>query len=86
MHCKLSKNSQSAKIVFEKKKKASPNKFSLLVINIKKWFKGRKAVLVLSQKTLILNKLKNNVLDSALTQIYDINKSSIKHFMSEITC
>lgn len=65
---------------------ASPNKLSPLVINIRKWFKGRKAVLVLSQKILILNKLKNNVLNSALTQIYDINKFSIKHFMREITC
>lgn len=64
----------------------SPNTFPQLVINIRKWIKGHKAVLVLSQKILILNKLKNNVLNSALTQIYDINKSSIKHFMREITC
>ena len=43
-------------------------------------------MLVVSQKILILDKLKTNVSNSALTQIYDINKSAIKHFMREITC
>lgn len=56
------------------------------MINIRKWFKSHKAVLVLSQKILILDKLETNVLNSALIQIYDINKSAIKHFMREITC
>lgn len=56
------------------------------MINIRKWFKSHKAMLVLSQKILILDKLETNVLNSALIQIYDINKSAIKHFMREITC